>query len=188
MLTIQLPEAGGRLESFTLRPAAPYRRPAGEFRCRTAYAAAHVVADPSSGCLPQSIGRRHSRSGATFGAHGFGVAEAMDTAQRGMGLDWTAAKRADRQISPAGGGSVGGLIRMRRRGQTHLLRTLPVTVRTSSGSVSGAGRVRRGRRWPVDHNGWLGSRALRAARGRLRVGVRPNFVTSPRAGDFPLVG
>ncbi|MGH8793105.1 MAG: DUF993 family protein, partial [Stackebrandtia sp.] len=61
-------------------------------RSRTVYAAAHVVADPA---VDNGVGaparldweatlefRRHLWS------HGLGVAEAMDTAQRGMGLDW----------------------------------------------------------------------------------------------------
>ena len=59
---------------------------------RVAFAAAHVVADPRAAVDPWLEAaidwdatlafRRHLWS------HGFGVAEAMDTAQRGMGLDW----------------------------------------------------------------------------------------------------
>ena len=59
---------------------------------RVAFAAAHVVADPRAAVDPwldtaidwdtTLAFRRHLWS------HGFGVAEAMDTAQRGMGLDW----------------------------------------------------------------------------------------------------
>ncbi len=65
-------------------------------RSRVAFAAAHVVADPAA---PQGPGipvavdwdatlafRRHLWS------LGLGVADAMDTAQRGMGLDWAATK------------------------------------------------------------------------------------------------
>ncbi|MEO8049106.1 MAG: dihydrodipicolinate synthase family protein [Acidobacteriota bacterium] len=94
MLTLQLPRQGGQLESFTLR-SIPIPPPGGRFQCRTAYAAAHVVADPLACEARESAAidwdgtlafRRH------LWAHGFGVAEAMDTAQRGMGLDWTAAK------------------------------------------------------------------------------------------------
>ena len=60
---------------------------------RVAFAAAHVVADPRAAIDPLGgtaidwdttlAFRRHLWS------HGFGVAEAMDTAQRGMGLDWS---------------------------------------------------------------------------------------------------
>jgi hypothetical protein len=91
MLTLQLPRQGGLLESYTLQ-SAPQPHATGKFHCRTAYAAAHVVADPFA-CVNSAIDwdatlafRRH------LWAHGFAVAEAMDTAQRGMGLDWNAAR------------------------------------------------------------------------------------------------
>ena len=91
MLTLRLPRQGGQFESYTLRPALQLPR-AGKFACRTAYAAAHVVADPFAWANTAIdwdatlAFRRHLWS------HGFGVAEAMDTAQRGMGLDWGAAR------------------------------------------------------------------------------------------------
>lgn len=59
---------------------------------RTAFAAAHVVMDPLAECDPwldapidwdRTLAFREH-----LWSHGFGVAEAMDTAQRGMGLDW----------------------------------------------------------------------------------------------------
>ena len=40
------------------------------------------------GSTPRSTGTRRSRTAAICGRSGLGVAEAMDTAQRGMGLDW----------------------------------------------------------------------------------------------------
>jgi Protein of unknown function (DUF993) len=80
MLTLRLPRQGGQLESFTLRDVSQPRL-AGKFTCRTAYAAAHVAADPFA-CVNTAIDwdatlafRRH------LWAHGFAVAEAMDTAQ-----------------------------------------------------------------------------------------------------------
>ena len=91
MLTLQLPRQGGQLEPYTLQ-AVPQSQLAGKFTSRTAYAAAHVVADPLA-CVNTAIDwdatlafRRH------LWRHGFAVAEAMDTAQRGMGLDWSAAR------------------------------------------------------------------------------------------------
>ena len=106
MLTVRLPRQGGQLESFTVRSVS---RPqlVGGFSCRTAYAAAHVVADPFA-CANTAVDwdttlafRRHLWS------HGFGVAEAMDTAQRGMGLEWGAAKeliaRSVREATAVGG-------------------------------------------------------------------------------------
>jgi hypothetical protein len=90
ILTIKLPR-GNRLEDYAVREPGQFRKPSKPFT-RKALAAAHVVADPLSTKEPwleaaidwaATIGyRRHLWS------WGFGVAEAMDTAQRGMGLDW----------------------------------------------------------------------------------------------------
>ena len=90
ILTIRLPR-GGALEDYAVREPKQFSRPAGPFT-RVAYAAAHVVADPLSAKEPwleaaidwdaTMAYRRH------LSAWGFGIAEAMDTAQRGMGLDW----------------------------------------------------------------------------------------------------
>ncbi|WP_405597880.1 dihydrodipicolinate synthase family protein [Streptomyces sp. NBC_01410] len=80
---------------------------------RTVFAAAHVVADPYADVSPDSPAavdwdatlafRRHLWS------HGLGVAEAMDTAQRGMGLDWAGAAELIRR-SAAEAKAVGGRI------------------------------------------------------------------------------
>ncbi len=93
MLTIKLPQADGALAAFTPRAAVAWPAPSERPRWnRVAFAAAHVVADPRAAVDPWLEAaidwdatlafRRHLWS------HGFGVAEAMDTAQRGMGLDW----------------------------------------------------------------------------------------------------
>lgn len=110
-----LPRRDGRLERYAPRLEGPeWPRPAAPFRSRVAYAAAHVVKDPlgpDSG--PEAIDwdatvayRRHLWS------YGLGVAEAMDTAQRGMGLDWEATKvlvqRACLAAREAGGAIVCG--------------------------------------------------------------------------------
>ncbi len=59
---------------------------------RTAFAAAHVVADPLAEADPWLDCALDWDTTLAFRQHlwslGFGVAEAMDTAQRGMGLDW----------------------------------------------------------------------------------------------------
>ncbi|WP_225962794.1 DUF993 family protein [Actinomadura algeriensis] len=82
---------------------------AAPFASRVAYAAAHVVADPFGGTLDWDATlafRRH------LWAHGLGVAEAMDTAQRGMGLDWAVTReliaRSGREARAAGGRIVCG--------------------------------------------------------------------------------
>lgn len=89
---ILLPEAAGTLGRYTLHGNVPVKPASGVSFNRIAYSAAHVVADPLAivdpwvGCAidwDATIAyRRHLWS------LGLGVAEAMDTAQRGMGLDW----------------------------------------------------------------------------------------------------
>src|SRR5215467_14495168 len=91
-LSLTLPTAGGTLAPYALQGNTPVKPPAGVKFNRIAYSAAHVVADPKAAIDPwlqcavdwdATIGyRRHLWS------LGLGVAEAMDTAQRGMGLDW----------------------------------------------------------------------------------------------------
>jgi hypothetical protein len=91
-LTLPLPDLQGRLQTYTLSGSTPVQ-PAGQpaFN-RIAYSAAHVVADPRAAIDPwlqcavdwdATIAYRRR-----LWSLGLGVAEAMDTAQRGMGLDW----------------------------------------------------------------------------------------------------
>jgi hypothetical protein len=95
-LTIKLPEPGGRLTDYSLsdprRFAAPEEGPPLN---RIALAAAHVVADPLADVDPWLTAAPDWDRTIAFREHlwslGLGVAEAMDTAQRGMGLDWTMA-------------------------------------------------------------------------------------------------
>ena len=110
---LRLPDGDGGVYDYT---------PAGKFlyadggappRSRLPYAAVHVVADAladTSPIAPAAIDwertlafRRHIWS------YGLGVAEAMDTAQRGMGLDWEASKELIRR-SVAEAKAVGGRI------------------------------------------------------------------------------
>lgn len=71
--------------------AAPAMNAGGSWN-RIAYAAAHVVADPMADVDPWIDTAVDWDRTMAFREHlwslGFGVAEAMDTAQRGMGLDW----------------------------------------------------------------------------------------------------
>jgi hypothetical protein len=89
---IRLPRADGSLESY--QPAAPRAFPArlaGTLN-RVAFSAAHVVADPRADTDPWLTATIDWDRTIAFREHiwdlGLGVAEAMDTAQRGMGLDW----------------------------------------------------------------------------------------------------
>ncbi|WP_226782428.1 dihydrodipicolinate synthase family protein [Oceaniglobus trochenteri] len=90
MTQLILPNSDGGTVPLTLT-AGPVPAPGGNWT-RTAYAAAHVVADPLSQVDPgDGVAVDWDRTLA-FRQHlfslGLGVAEAMDTAQRGMGLDW----------------------------------------------------------------------------------------------------
>jgi hypothetical protein len=68
---------------------------------RVVYAAAHVVADPFSNNDPTVKAAIDWPTTLKFRTHlldlGFGIAEAMDTSQRGMGLDWPNALELIRQ-------------------------------------------------------------------------------------------
>lgn len=97
MTTITLPQADGSLKKYLLDDTAPVLAPAQPKFNRIAYAAAHVVVDPLRQDS-QWLQRPYIDWDATmaFRHHlwrqGFKIAEAMDTAQRGMGVDWATAK------------------------------------------------------------------------------------------------
>ena len=124
MTTLKLPVAGGALAPFTPRAAVSWPPPSGVVRWnRVAFAAAHVVADPRAAVDPwletavdwdtTLAFRRH------LWTHGFGVAEAMDTAQRGMGLDWpTSLELIRRSVAEARG--VPGAVVFSGAGTDHL--------------------------------------------------------------------
>ncbi len=91
-LSLTLPGAGGSLSPYTLKGTLPEQPAPGVRFNRIAYSAAHVVADPHAAIDPwlqcavdwdTTIAYRRY-----LWSLGLGVAEAMDTAQRGMGLDW----------------------------------------------------------------------------------------------------
>ncbi len=91
-LTLQLPFASDDLQPYTLQGSTPVRPPAGVKFNRIAYSAAHVVADPLAVSDPWVNCAVDWDATIAYRRHlwslGLGVAEAMDTAQRGMGLDW----------------------------------------------------------------------------------------------------
>lgn len=91
MTTLTLPAGAGKLASYTLKTPKAFPTAKPPFS-RVAYAAAHVVADPLADHDPWLTPAIDWDRTIAFRRHlwslGFGVAEAMDTAQRGMGLDW----------------------------------------------------------------------------------------------------
>ena len=92
MASLNLPTIDGKIERYTLTgtPVAPAAQTGA--RNRIAYAAAHVVADPFADNNPWLNPAIDWDRTIAYRRHlwdlGFGVAEAMDTAQRGGGLHW----------------------------------------------------------------------------------------------------
>src|SRR5215469_10073049 len=93
--SITLPTETGALETYQLHEPAHFEVHTNP-KCRLVFAAVHVVAEPlAENCLGAPPGIDWE---ATLGYRqylwslGLGVADAMDTAQRGMGLDWRATK------------------------------------------------------------------------------------------------
>lgn len=91
MTTLNLPAGAGKLAPYTLKKPKDFPAAKPPFN-RVAFAAAHVVADPLADHDPWLQPAIDWDRTIAFRKHlwslGFGVAEAMDTAQRGMGLDW----------------------------------------------------------------------------------------------------
>ena len=94
MVSLDLPAADGGWRTLRLGPPGEWvDHPCG-FASREAFAAAHVVADPRRDNAPGAPAELDWDATLAFRRelfrYGFGVAEAMDTAQRNMGLDWPA--------------------------------------------------------------------------------------------------
>ncbi len=99
--TLPLPRADGSLELYRLTGTPITRPQTVPVFNRIAYAAAHVVSDPLRDLDPwgrpaidweRTMAFRHH-----LWALGFKIAEAMDTSQRGMGLDWAGAQELIRR-------------------------------------------------------------------------------------------
>ncbi len=111
MSVLRLPRADGSLAGYEIRGPRDWPMPTDPARSRVAFAAAHVVADPFADNTPGSPATLDWDATLAFRAHlirhGLGVAEAMDTAQRGMGLTWATTKelivRSSAQARELGG-------------------------------------------------------------------------------------
>ncbi|TBB35127.1 dihydrodipicolinate synthase family protein [Rhizobium ruizarguesonis] len=133
MTTINLP-LDGKIAPYTLTgtPIALAKRDAKAFP-RIAFAAAHVVADPLADNDPwltqaidweRTLAFRHR-----LWDLGLGVAEAMDTAQRGMGLGWPEARDLIRRALGEAAGRKDALIAC-GAGTDHLTPGPDVTIDT----------------------------------------------------------
>ncbi|MGW1740054.1 dihydrodipicolinate synthase family protein [Nocardia sp. NPDC001965] len=109
-VSVVLP-VGDRLEPYVLGPPGDWTRPAGPIVSRVAFAAAHVIPRATADNTPgapaavdwdATLAYRHE-----LWSYGLGVADAMDTAQRGMGLDWQTSaeliRRSGAEAASAGG-------------------------------------------------------------------------------------
>ncbi|MCY4198042.1 MAG: dihydrodipicolinate synthase family protein [Rhodobacteraceae bacterium] len=100
---LTLPSADGGTSQITIKAPILRQKNMGNWN-RIAYAAAHVVADPFADNDPWIDPAIDWDRTLAFREHlwslGFGVAEAMDTAQRGMGLDWQTSLELIRRSVP----------------------------------------------------------------------------------------
>ena len=91
-LSLRLPKSDGSLETYRLAASRSFPAKLEGTLNRIAFSAAHTVANPLADVDPWLSAAVDWDKTIAFREHvwdlGLGVAEAMDTAQRGMGLDW----------------------------------------------------------------------------------------------------
>ena len=91
---VRIPTEDGSAVLYELCDPTDFPRPSGPLASRRAFSAVHVVADPLAENTPSSGANIDWDATLAFRRHiwswGLSVADAMDTAQRGMGLDWPA--------------------------------------------------------------------------------------------------
>jgi hypothetical protein len=105
-LSLKLPKADRSIETYWLAASRTFPSRLEGTLNRVAFSAAHVVADPLAECDPWVSGKIDWDRTIAFREHvwdlGLGVAEAMDTAQRGMGMDWpTSLELIQRSVAAA---------------------------------------------------------------------------------------
>ena len=130
MPRLNLPVAAGKLAPYVMREARNFPATRPPFN-RIAYAAAHVVADPMADVDPWLEAAIDWDRTIAFRLHlwslGLGVAEAMDTAQRGMGVDWPTSLQLIARSIDAAKGFPGALLAS-GVGTDHLKSDATVTV------------------------------------------------------------
>ena len=123
MKPVLLPKADGTLEPYLPTRAADFPPATGPIRSRVGYAAVHVVADPLADNNPTLDVAIDWEATLAYRRYlwslGLAVAEAMDTAQRGMGLGWDSAKELIRR-SVAEARTVPGALLASGAGTDHL--------------------------------------------------------------------
>ncbi|MCU9614848.1 dihydrodipicolinate synthase family protein [Caldibacillus lycopersici] len=110
---LMVPRANGSIELYRAGNVPTIEIPKTKFHSRTAFSAAHVVSNPLKTVNPLGKPEIDWEATLSYRRHlwslGFSVAEAMDTAQRGMGLTWDGAKELIR-LSSQDAQAVGGKI------------------------------------------------------------------------------
>jgi hypothetical protein len=117
MTTLTLLDADGATRAVALAPAPTFAKPRKPLQSRVAYAAAHVVPKAHADNTPGQPAEIDWDATLAFRHHvwswGLGVADAMDTAQRNMGLDAAATRelisRSGAEAASAGGRLVVGV-------------------------------------------------------------------------------
>jgi hypothetical protein len=114
MPTLQLPTADRRMESYRTREPRSWEVKSDGAFGRIALAAAHVVADPFVDVSPWNESAIDWEATIAYRRYlwscGLGLAEAMDTAQRGMGLDWERALKLIEMSVDASNGVAGAVV------------------------------------------------------------------------------
>ena len=131
MPTLDLPTAGGDLAPYTTGSPRDFGAAPRRTFNRLALAATHVVADPLADVDPWLEPAVDWDRTIAFRRHlwrlGLGVAEAMDTAQRGIGLDWpTSLELIQRSVEAAR--DVPGAVVASGAGTDHLVADASTTV------------------------------------------------------------
>jgi len=105
--SLLLPRADRSIETYRLRGTPLVAGAPNRPFSRIAYAAGHVVVDPLASTDPWLAPTIDWDATLAFREHlwslGLGIAEAMDTAQRGMGVDWPRALELIQRTSAAAG-------------------------------------------------------------------------------------
>src|SRR5437868_11552901 len=122
-LSLKLPNANGGMETYRLAASRTFPAKLQGTLNRIAFSAAHVVSDPRADVDPWLAAAIDWDKTIGFREHiwdlGLGVAEAMDTAQRGMGLDWpTSLELIQKSVGEAKG--IAGAVVASGAGTDHL--------------------------------------------------------------------
>jgi hypothetical protein len=114
MGSLRLPIGNGEWTSYTATGRSPWPISSEPIRSRIPYAAVHVVADPLADVDPVANAQLDWQATLDYRHYlwslGLPIAEAMDTAQRGMGLGWETAKELIRRSAAEARATAGAVI------------------------------------------------------------------------------